>query len=62
MQFMRFHAWIVQELMQAKREECFLSDVMNIKKNINLNEKYHNVVTKDRINNKNDTGCQHNFD
>ena len=32
------------------------------KKNINLNEKYHNVVTKHRINNKNDTGSQHNFD
>ena len=32
------------------------------KKNINLNEKYHNVVTKHRINNKNDTGFQHNFD
>ena len=31
-------------------------------KNINLNEKYHNVVTKHRINNKNDTGSQHNFD
>ena len=32
------------------------------KKNINLNEKYHNVVTKHRINNQNDTGSQHNFD
>ena len=32
------------------------------KKNINLNEKYENVVTKHRINNKNDTGSQHNFD
>ena len=29
---------------------------------INLNEKYHNVVTKHRINNKNDTGSQNNFD
>ena len=28
------------------------------KKNINLNEKYHNVVTKHRINNKNDTVSQ----
>ena len=32
------------------------------KKNINLNEKYHNVVTKHRINNKSDTGSQHDFD
>ena len=32
------------------------------KKNINLNEKYHNVFTKHRINNKNDTGIQHGFD
>ena len=32
------------------------------KENINLNEKYHNFVTKHRINNKNDTGSQHNFD
>ena len=32
------------------------------KKNINLNEKYHNAVTKHRINNKNDTGLQHNLD
>ena len=31
-------------------------------KNINLNEKYNNVLTKHRINNKNDTGSQHNFD
>ena len=39
-----------------------MSDVINTKKNINLNEKYHNVVTKHRINNKNDTGSLHNFD
>ena len=32
------------------------------KKNINLNEKYHNVVTKHRINNKSDAGSQHDFD
>ena len=32
------------------------------KNNINLNEKYHNIVTKHRINNKNDTGSQDNFD
>ena len=32
------------------------------KKNIILNEKYHNVVTEHRINNKNDTGSQQNFD
>ena len=32
------------------------------KKNINLNEKYYNVVTKHRINNKSDTGSQHDFD
>ena len=31
-------------------------------KNINLNEKYHNVVTKHRINNKNNMGTRHNFD
>ena len=31
-------------------------------KNINLNEKYHNVVTKHRIKNKNGTGSQHIFD
>ena len=35
---------------------------MNTKSNINLNEKFHNVFTKHRINNKNDTGTQHNFD
>ena len=32
------------------------------KKNISLNEKYHNVVTKHRINNKSGTGIQHLFD
>ena len=32
------------------------------KKNINLNEKYHNVVTKHRINNKSDTESPHDFD
>ena len=32
------------------------------KKNINLNGKYHNVVTKHRINNKSDAGSQHDFD
>ena len=32
------------------------------KKNINLNEKYHNVVEKHRINNKNDPGFQHDLD
>ena len=32
------------------------------KENINLNEKYHNVVTKHWIYNKNDTGSQRNFD
>ena len=32
------------------------------KKNTNLNQIYHNVVTKHRINNTNDTGIQHNFD
>ena len=31
-------------------------------KNINLNEKYHNLVTKHIINNKSDTGSQHDFD
>ena len=32
------------------------------RKNINLNEKYHNVVTKHRINNKSDAVSQHDFD
>ena len=32
------------------------------KKNINLNEQYHNVVAKHRINNKSDAGSQHDFD
>ena len=32
------------------------------KKNIDLNEKYNNAVTKHGINNKNDTGIQHDFD
>ena len=32
------------------------------KKNINLNEKYHNVITKHRINNKSDIGSQYDFD
>ena len=32
------------------------------KKNINLNEKYYNVVTKDKTNNKNDTGIQYDID
>ena len=35
--------------------------MINTKK-INLNEKYHNAVTKHRINNKNDRFTQHNFD
>ena len=32
------------------------------KKNINLNEKYHDVVTKHRINNNSDAGSHHDFD
>ena len=35
---------------------------MNTNKIINLNEKYHNVVTEHRMNNKNETGNQHDFD
>ena len=32
------------------------------KKYINPNKKYHSVVTKHRVNNKTDTGFQHDFD
>ena len=48
--------------MLGNLEECSLSDVRKIKKNINLNEKYHNVVMKHSINNKSGRGSQHDFD
>ena len=44
-------------LMVTERDRC-----EEHKKNINLNEKYHNVVTKHRINDKSDAGSQHDFD
>ena len=34
---------------------------MFLKFKINLNEEYHNVVTKHRINNRNNTGIQYDF-
>ena len=45
----------------SSQEICF-DRCEEHRKNINPNEKYHNVVTKHRINNKSDTGSQHDFD
>ena len=44
-----------------KQERCYQSNVMNIIRNFNLNEKYYNVVKKHRVNNENDTGYEHEF-
>ena len=61
MQFIKSHAYIAQTYL-GKTKRRLLIRCDEHKKNINVNEKYYNVDTKHRVNNKNYTGMQHDFD